>query len=830
MQQKNFIVFLVLSLAILVGWSWLQMHLWPPKPPEKKDTDQVEEQAKKPAPLPRNVGAALAVADRLSGAPGITDAVWLAALARGVTDVFPRLETPAVAKAPEKKEKPPAPTEAKARDIPLGGAGYHIQAVLTTRGAGVKSLTLTQFKAADRDGRPVYQPGNDGTKEAAPLNLIPEDPWHASFCLYHFPTPGDEKTPPVTTLGELVWDAKDGGDKGEEGHAVTFTATVPGYDHLVLSKTYTLKPREYHIGLELKIEDKRDRKSKGEAQVFRYQLAGAHGVPIEGQWYTYTYRNAYVGIVDDRGNLWRTMEDSRRISHMDGGDRVPEAARGGGDLIQYGAIANQYFASAIVVDNQQAEGVQPRDIVAWVRPTLESRQVGGKITRIDLKRAEIDVLPRGDVAVTMTYRLLPRAIGEIEAMKLSEGDQVLLNVYDYGGPPTVGAVNKGSNPRPFLDDITVRVNSDLVQLRPGESRVHKFLLYHGPIKVRLLATDVEGVDPALVERYADTLHLATMTDYHSDSPFGTFASKVGLTTLFIACTKLMHWLLHLILLVVRFEGLSIIVLTVIVRGLMFPISRRQAQMSMKMQALAPELKKVQEKYKNDPQARTAAMMELYRKHGVNPLGSCLPLLLQMPVFLGLYWALQESIRFRLAPFLWIENLAAPDMLLWWSDRIPWVSDPNNMGGALGFPASFFYLGPYLNVLPVLAVALMWGQQKMMMPPPTDEQQVMQQKMMRIMTVVMGVIFYKVAAGLCIYFIASSAWGFAERRLLPKKQTAAGAAPGGAGPSGGGGKGPTAGGKGPSGRGKGKGKKPAEDARFQKVRSWWAEILKQAKKK
>src|SRR4029077_1355132 len=139
-----------------------------------------------------------------------------------------------------------------------------------------------------------------------------------------------------------------------------------------------------------------------------------------------------------------------------------------------------------------------------------------------------------------------------------------------------------------------------------------------------------------------------------------------------------------------------------------PISRRQAQISLRMQELGPEMKKLQEKYKNDPQARTQAMMELYRRHNVNPLGGCLPLLLQMPIFLGLYYALQESIFFRLAPFLYIQNLAAPDMLFRWGDGIPIISSPSNMGG-LG------YLGPYFNLLPVLAVALMLMQQKMMTP-------------------------------------------------------------------------------------------------------------------
>ncbi len=92
-----------------------------------------------------------------------------------------------------------------------------------------------------------------------------------------------------------------------------------------------------------------------------------------------------------------------------------------------------------------------------------------------------------------------------------------------------------------------------------------------------------------------------------------------------------------------------------------------------------------------------AQMELYRKHGVNPFGSCWVLLLQMPIFMGLYFALQESMHFRLAAFWpWITNLAAPDMLLSWSQNIPYISRVQDYG-------SFFYLGPYFNLLPVIAV-------------------------------------------------------------------------------------------------------------------------------
>ena len=89
---------------------------------------------------------------------------------------------------------------------------------------------------------------------------------------------------------------------------------------------------------------------------------------------------------------------------------------------------------------------------------------------------------------------------------------------------------------------------------------------------------------------------------------------------------------------------------------------------------------------------------------------------------------------------------------------------------------FFGLGPYLNILPLVTIGLFIWQQKMFMPPPADEQAAMQQKMMQYMMIFMGVMFFKVASGLCVYFIASSLWGIAERKLLPKTSARRGGRP------------------------------------------------------
>jgi YidC/Oxa1 family membrane protein insertase len=222
--------------------------------------------------------------------------------------------------------------------------------------------------------------------------------------------------------------------------------------------------------------------------------------------------------------------------------------------------------------------------------------------------------------------------------------------------------------------------------------------------------------------------------------------------------------LHGVYRVVPNYGVAIIALTVLVRLCMFPISLKQAHSSQKMQLIQPELKKIQEKYKNDLEGRGRAMRELYKKHNFHPASGCLPLFLQLPIFIGLYRALMVDVELRQAPLIsesvfWASNAAAPDMLWDWS---AWM--PNALQhGAFLIPA----LGPYLNILPLITVALYLVQQKVMMPPALDDQARMQQKMMKYMMIFIGVMFYRVASGLCLYFIASTLWSLGERRFLPK---------------------------------------------------------------
>lgn len=228
---------------------------------------------------------------------------------------------------------------------------------------------------------------------------------------------------------------------------------------------------------------------------------------------------------------------------------------------------------------------------------------------------------------------------------------------------------------------------------------------------------------------------------------------------FAAFSKPLVSLLHLFDSIVGNYGLAIVMLTILVRAAMIPISRKAAINAQMMQHLQPEMKKIAEQYKDDMEKRSRAQQELFRRYKYNPMGGCLLMFLQLPIFLGLYRGLSVDIQLRDQPLIpgvdWCSNLAGPDRLLMWRDWMPFLTHETG------------WLGPYLNVLPIITIVLFLVQQKMFMPPALDEQQRATQKMMTFMMVFMGLMFFKVPSGLCIYFITSSLWGIIERKLLPK---------------------------------------------------------------
>jgi YidC/Oxa1 family membrane protein insertase len=827
MQQnnKNFLLFLVLAFLLFLAWENIRRRIWPPPPPPEpeKVAEKVRPEVLRGLALG---GTTAAKVKREYVSPTQRRGLILGPAA--ALNLRPRPKVvPLVTLGEESRE-----------------SRFHLKVEIDPRCAGVVQVILNKFQAADDQGRAEWL--DRDKKEPRPLELVPGDASYpfASNLLYAFDVTEPAEERPLDTLGRTDADAwrpvgamtRETLDDGRVRQRVAFQAETQG---VMVTKTFTLTEGEYHVGLEVKMERKAgtDRPVK-----FRYQLTGAHGLPVEGKWYTSVFRNALIGRVDRTGpgaDVWRDLQETRQIAVKAGGDPVLREDK---RIIRYAAVAVQYFTSAIVVDDDQKK----QDFLAKARPTLETAVVKGTVKKIDSSKNSFDLVlaDRSEQTFVVSPDFPEAFFWFKEAVR--EGARVAITFYTDGylRQVAIHAGNEAQTQPLWVDDVTVRVTTEGVELKPGEAVTHKYLLYNGPVKPMLLGkmTGVEAVPPELVNRYVEQLRLNTLTDYHSPGWMGSFASAIYWTNLIIFFTNLMHGILGWIHAIIPNYGLAIICLTVLVRGLMFPISRKQALTTMKMQELAPEIKKLQEKYKDDRQQLGMAQMALYRKHGVNPFGTCWFLLLQMPIFMGLYYALQESIFFRLAPFwpTWITNLAAPDMLFHWGNQIPWISRPEDYGGLL-------YLGPYFNLLPVIAVTLMLLQQKMMTPPPTDEQQAMQFKIMRYMMIFFGLLFYKVAAGLCVYFIASSLWGFAERRLLPKKKVQVGTtsadslfqrmlgrpesetavttnvgAP-------------------QLGRGKRRkerskprsepGPTPEGDgSMLQRLRAWWADVLKQAKKK
>jgi YidC/Oxa1 family membrane protein insertase len=311
----------------------------------------------------------------------------------------------------------------------------------------------------------------------------------------------------------------------------------------------------------------------------------------------------------------------------------------------------------------------------------------------------------------------------------------------------VGEVQKD---RPTLTNTSFRLISKTATIEPGKtSDPQNYEIFAGPKRQELL----------------DKYQLSGLIYY-------------GLTVFRLVAVPMTH-VLDFFYSLVHSYGLAIIMLTVVVRLCMFPISRKQAINAQMMQKLQPEMKAIQQKFKKDPEAARKAQMELYSKHNYNPAQACLPMFIQIPIFMGLYRALQVNVELRGAPLIpsawvqWCSNLAAPDMFFDWSRFMPAVV--NNGLGFRNFPliGPALGLGPYLNLLPIVTIALYLIQQKVMMPPAVDEQAAAQQKMMKYMMFFVGLMFYKVAAGLCIYFIATTIWSLAERRFVPKSAPASG---------------------------------------------------------
>ena len=220
--------------------------------------------------------------------------------------------------------------------------------------------------------------------------------------------------------------------------------------------------------------------------------------------------------------------------------------------------------------------------------------------------------------------------------------------------------------------------------------------------------------------------------------------------LFRPIGQVISWLLTKMYAIIPNYGLVVVVFAFLIKLLLNPLTVKTFESTRKMQALAPEIQKLKEKYKNDPQKMSRAQMELYKNSGANPLGGCLPMLIQMPILVSVFSIFRSKIEFRGAPFFgWISDLSVPDTLI-------------SIGS---FP---------INILPVLMGSTMFIQQKMMSAPNADTQQ---KTMMYVMNVFFLFLFYRFPSGLNLYYFVFNLLTILQQKyLIPKPALSSSAIP------------------------------------------------------
>jgi YidC/Oxa1 family membrane protein insertase len=239
-------------------------------------------------------------------------------------------------------------------------------------------------------------------------------------------------------------------------------------------------------------------------------------------------------------------------------------------------------------------------------------------------------------------------------------------------------------------------------IEPGKSVTMDARLYSGP------------QESALIDKVAPGLELV------KDYGWLTIVAKPIFLFMQLLHTAIGNW------------GWTIIALTIIIKLAFFPLSAASYRSMAKMKVVTPKMQAIRDRYKNDPQKMNQAMMELYRTEKINPLGGCLPIVVQIPVFIALYWVLSASVEMRGAPWLgWIHDLAAPDP---------------------------FY------ILPVLMAVTMFITTKLNPTPPDP----VQAKVMMFMPIVFSVMFFFFPAGLVLYWVVNNIMSITQQWVITKK--------------------------------------------------------------
>ncbi|MFC1667111.1 membrane protein insertase YidC [Candidatus Omnitrophota bacterium] len=244
------------------------------------------------------------------------------------------------------------------------------------------------------------------------------------------------------------------------------------------------------------------------------------------------------------------------------------------------------------------------------------------------------------------------------------------------------------------------------RLLPGETKTYDFLFYIGPTEGNELTKVGKSFGKAL--------------------NFGFFTS---ISLVLLSVLKFFYSISHN-------YGVAILLLTCCISLLLYPLSFKSLKSMRKLQELQPHIEKVRSQHKDNPHKLNKEIMEIYRRYNVNPMGGCMPMLLQMPIFISLYQTLMRSVELKGATFLWIKDLSMPD-------------------AAFHLPTSLPFLGNTINLLPILMIGAMIIQQKMSQAKTSAAQTEQQKMMTSVMPIVFGFIFYSLPSGLVLYWLTNT---------------------------------------------------------------------------
>ena len=366
------------------------------------------------------------------------------------------------------------------------------------------------------------------------------------------------------------------------------------------------------------------------------------------------------------------------------------------------------FELLVRVENQSEQAIEPRFAVTW--PAAERP---GQ----DFKDQALSMLQEGSVENQPLQSIWKSGFFGGAAERVSE----VMQGIDWAG------INMTYFLAAMLPDNPAQARARFVGTEPGRAGVVQ--VFFEPVRL----------PPGQATERVFRGYMGPKETARLEAMGGGLGRAVDLGWSWVApLTRAFNWLLAALYMFVGNYGVAIIVLTVLVRVVTAPLTNKQMRSMERMRALAPKLQELKERYGEDKQKQSEQMMSLYRQEGVNPLGGCLPMVLQLPVFIGLFYALRSSIHLRQAPFVgWIDDLSAPESLF----MIPVIEIP-------------------LRLLPLVMGGTMILQQRI---TPMQQMDPAQQKMMMtVMPIVMTVVFYQFASGLVLYWMVSNVLAIAHQ--------------------------------------------------------------------